>query len=185
MKITLKKGEEFNLTQNAANLSKILVALGWKLEGNQSFDLDASVFMLGNSKKLVAEEYFIFYNNKESPDGSVTHTGDKRVGSGQDDETLLINFPLISPAIAELVVVVSIHESHLNKRTFEPVHQTYIRVDDLENQTEIVSFELGKDFKTDSAVEFGRFVKSKGEWFFKATGVGKPNGLQGFVDVFA
>ncbi len=185
MNTILKKGGELNFSQHYSTLKKVMIGLGWSFEGNKSFDLDASIFMLGPTRKLVAEEYFIFYNNRESPDGAVKHTGDSRSGKGQDDETILVDFELINPAISEIVILVSIHDAHLNKLTFSSLNHTYIRIQDLETDCEILRYELDKDFDADSATEFGRIVRVNSEWFFKATGIGMKSGLQGFIDMYA
>ncbi|WP_240503234.1 TerD family protein, partial [Streptomyces prasinopilosus] len=39
------------------------------------FDLDASALMCSGGR-IMGDEWFIFYNQLHSPDGSVEHTGD-------------------------------------------------------------------------------------------------------------
>ena len=62
----------------------ILAGLGWdnRVSDGKPFDLDASVFLLGSDGKCASDAAFIFYNNKESTDGSVKHHGDNRTGEG-------------------------------------------------------------------------------------------------------
>jgi len=66
-------------------LPKFTVGLGWDANSasGADFDLDASVFILGENKKILADEYFVFYNNLKSPDGAVEHTGDNLTGAGE------------------------------------------------------------------------------------------------------
>ncbi len=186
MSITLKKGDSLNLTRKEPYLRKALVGLGWETKAGIPIDLDASLFMLGQNRKLVAEEYFIFYNNLQSPDGSVQHTGDNRTGLGdEDDEIIIINLPLINPAVRELVIVVSIHDATVRNHTFGNLNDAYIRVLDVETNREVLRYDLDAEFPEDTAVEFGRLVRESDGWNFKAVGVGTKNGLQGFVDMYA
>jgi tellurium resistance protein TerD len=78
MAIELKKGGSINLQKEKPGINKITVGLGWDVNEGASpyqFDCDASVFILGENGKLLADEYFVFYNNKVSPDGAVQHSG--------------------------------------------------------------------------------------------------------------
>jgi tellurium resistance protein TerD len=116
MAISLKKGNTFNLTKKEPTLKKIMIGLGWEVKPGNALDLDASVFMIGQNGKLPADEYFVFYNNLQSPDGSVKHTGDNRTGMGdEDDEMILANLDAINPSVVEILIVVSIHESAQSK----------------------------------------------------------------------
>ena len=42
--------------------------------------------MLADNEKIPEDEYFVFYNNLKSPDGSVKHWGDNRTGEGEGDD---------------------------------------------------------------------------------------------------
>jgi tellurium resistance protein TerD len=85
MTINLTKGERVSLSKEAPGMVKAGVGLGWDVnqtDTGHQFDLDASVFMLGEKGKIVGEKYFVFYNNLESGDGSVKSSGDSRTGEG-------------------------------------------------------------------------------------------------------
>ena len=90
MAINLEKGQRVNV-----NLPKFVVGLGWDANESttgQSFDLDASVFILGENKKILSDGNFVFYNNLVSPDGAIEHTGDNLTGAGDgDDESIKID----------------------------------------------------------------------------------------------
>jgi stress response protein SCP2 len=60
MGIQLSKGERLNVSKAAPNLKQ--VAIGASSEVNlvgQSYDVDASVFMLGARGKIIDEKYLI------------------------------------------------------------------------------------------------------------------------------
>lgn len=94
--ISLKKGQKIDLTKTNPNLTKIMVGLGWdtnKYDGQASFDLDASAFLLGADGKATSEADFIFYNNLKGKNDCVIHQGDNLTGEGEgDDEQILIDF---------------------------------------------------------------------------------------------
>ena len=68
--INLEKGQRISMDKG---LSLVGVGLGWDPnEGTGfDFDLDAAAFMLGSNGQIPSQEYFVFYNNMKSPDGSV------------------------------------------------------------------------------------------------------------------
>jgi tellurium resistance protein TerD len=186
MGINLGKGQRINLSKEAPSLKKVGVGLGWDTNSTDSgteFDLDASVFMLGANEKIPNEKYFVFYNNLNSPDGSIKHTGDNRTGQGDgDDETILVELGKVDAAISQLVFVVTIHEANTRKQNFGQVRNAFIRLYDLDTNKEVAKFELDEDFSCETALEFGRLYKKDGEWRFQAVGQGYNAGLQGFVD---
>ena len=185
MSITLSKGGKLNLTKKEPALKKILIGLGWDMVSNNSVDLDASVFMVTAAGKVPTDEFFIFYNNLKSPDNSVQHTGDNRTGVGDaDDEMVLANLATVSTNIKELIVVVSIHEASERNHHFGLLKEAYIRIVDVENNREIVRYNLDQNSSRDTDIEFGRLRLEENEWHFVATGAGAQKGLQGYVDMY-
>ena len=188
MSINLGKGERINLSKEAACLKKVGVGLGWDTNTTDTgadFDLDASVFMLGANGKVKNEQYFVFYNNLNSPDGAVKHTGDNLTGDGDgDDETLLIDLSKVDSGVQDMVFVVTIHEAESRKQNFGQVRNAFIRLYDQESGKEVAKYELDEDFSRETALEFGRLYKKDSEWRFQAVGQGFNTGLQGFVDKY-
>ena len=84
MAVSLVKGGNVSLTKTAPTMTKTLAGLGWdtRATDGQDFDLDCSVFMVDESNKVLSDANFIFFNNKVSPCGSVTHNGDNLTGEG-------------------------------------------------------------------------------------------------------
>lgn len=184
MAINLQKGQRIEI-----GLQKVGVGLGWDPnEGTGfDFDLDASAFMLGENKKLPQDEYFVFYNNKLSPDGAVEAGDDDLTGGnsdGGDDETLMVDLTKVSPNISEIVFTVTIHEWDKRKQNFGQVRNSYIRIYNAITNEGIAKYELDEDFSIETAVEFGRLYRRNGEWKFEAMGIGYKGGLQYFVDKY-
>ena len=87
MAVSLVKGGNVSLTKEAPTMNVAMVGLGWdaRVTDGQGFDLDASVFAVGEDGKVLSDAHFIFFNNKTSPDGAVEHQGDNRTGEGDGD----------------------------------------------------------------------------------------------------
>ena len=183
MAINLQKGQRENI-----NAPKFTVGLGWDINNTStggSFDLDASLFLLGDNKKLVSDNHFIFYNNLESPDKAVIHTGDNLTGDGDgDDEQIKIDLTKIDSAVKEITVVVTIHDAEARKQNFGQVRNSFIRIFNTETNEEILKYELDEDFSIETAVEFGRIYNRNGEWKFEAVGSGQREGLEKFVSIY-
>ncbi|HEY9692040.1 MAG TPA: TerD family protein [Oculatellaceae cyanobacterium] len=189
MSINLSKGERINLSKEAPSLKKAGIGLGWDINATDTgaaFDLDASIFMLGANGKIPNDQYFVFYNNTQSPDGSVKHLGDSLTGEGAgDDETVEIDLSKVDASVQEIVFVVTIHEADTRKQNFGQVRNSFIRIYDDATENQIAKYELEEDFSTETAIEFGKLYKKDGDWRFQAVGAGYKAGLQKFVDQYA
>lgn len=184
MAINLQKGQRIEI-----GLSKVGIGLGWDPnEGTGfDFDLDASAFMLADNKRILKDEFFVFYNNSKSPDGAVESSGDDLTGgnSDGDDETITVDLSLVDSKIQEIVFTVTIHDYEARKQNFGQVRNSFIRIYNAQNNEEIAKYELDEDFSIETAVEFGRLYKRNNEWKFEAMGVGYKGGLDYFVSKFA
>ncbi len=183
MAINLQKGQRENI-----NAPRFTVGLGWDTNNSstgQGFDLDASVFVLGENSKLVSDNHFVFYNNLKTPDEAVTHTGDNLTGDGDgDDEQILVDLTKITDAAAEICIVVTIHNAEERKQNFGQVRNSFIRIFDTVTNQELLKYELDEDFSIETAVEFGRIYKRNNEWKFEAVGAGMKGGLQDYLNKY-
>lgn len=181
MAINLQKGQRIDI-----GLQYVKVGLGWGTEA----DLDASAFMLGKDRKLPADEYFVFYNNPESPDGAVESSGDDTTGSDAtgedgDNETLFVHLDKVSSEVEEIVFVATIYEGYRLGLNFGQIRNAYIRICDANSGEEICRYDLDEDFSTQNGVELGRLYRRGGTWKFHAIGEGAvcrgERGLEDYV----
>lgn len=183
MAINLQKGQ-----RESIDAPKFTIGLGWDTNSSTTgtaFDLDASIFMLDDQKKLVSDQNLIFYNNLVSPDGSVEHTGDNLTGDGDgDDEQIKIDLTKIDPKVSEICVVVTIHDAEGRKQNFGQVRNSFVRIFDASSNEVILKYELEEDFSIETAVEFGRIYKREGKWKFEAVGMGMKGGLQDYLNKY-
>ncbi|MGI8747931.1 MAG: TerD family protein [Deinococcus sp.] len=181
MALTLQKGGNLSLSKQDPNLKRLVVGLGWDTRSTdgQDFDLDASAFLLNASGRVRADSDFIFYNQLRSSDGSVEHTGDNRTGEGEgDDEQIKIDLSRLSSDVDKVAVTVTIHDSETRRQNFGQVRNAFIRVVNEDTSQEVVRFDLGEDFSTETAVIFAEVYRSGPEWKFRAVGQGYAGGLK-------
>ncbi|HZG05071.1 MAG TPA: TerD family protein [Streptomyces sp.] len=183
MGVTLAKGGNVSLSKAAPNLTRVQVGLGWKARSTTGadFDLDASALLCGNGRVL-GDEYFVFYNNLKSPDGSVEHTGDELVGgTGGDDETILVDLTQVPQHADKVVFAVSIHDADVRRQSFGQVADAYIRVVNQADGNELARYDLSEDASSETAMIFGELYRYGGEWKFRAVGQGYASGLRGIA----
>ncbi len=180
MAINLQKGQ-----RETISAPKFTVGLGWDTNSSSTgadFDLDASAFIMGENRKLISDAHFVFYNNLKSPGGAVEHTGDNLTGDGDgDDEQILVDLSRIEDSVAEICIVVTIHDAAARNQNFGQVRNSFIRIFDTNTGETILNFELDEDFSVETAVEFGRIYKRNGTWKFEAVGVGMKGGLEDYL----
>ena len=188
MGITLAKGQKVDLTKTNPGLKNIIVGLGWdvnKYDGGFSFDLDTAAFLTGANGKVTADTDFVFYNNLRHPSGSVTHLGDNLTGAGDgDDEQIKVSLDQVPTNIEKIAFTVTIHEAVQRSQNFGQVSNSYIRVMDESNGTELIRYDLGEDFSIETAIVVGELYRHNGEWKFNAIGSGYQGGLAALCNNF-
>ncbi|MEV0187160.1 TerD family protein [Kitasatospora sp. NPDC089913] len=183
MSVTLAKGGNVSLTKAAPNLTQVQIGLGWDARSTTGapFDLDASA-LLCSGGRVLGDEYFVFYNNLKSPEGSVEHTGDNLTGDGDgDDEVVLVNLDLVPPQVDKVVFPVSIYDAENRGQNFGQVRNAYIRVVNSVDGQEIARYDLTEDASSETAMIFGELYRYAGEWKFRAVGQGYASGLRGIA----
>lgn len=179
--ISLSKGQRIDLTKTNPGLTKVVVGLGWdtnKYSGGQDFDLDASAFLLHEDGKAKGADDFIFYNNPTGGSGSVIYTGDNRTGEGDgDDEQIIVDFSKVPVHIQRIGVTVTIYDYEARGQNFGQVSNAFVRVVDESTNREVLRYDLGEDFSTETAVVFCEFYRHGADWKFQAIGSGFGGGL--------
>lgn len=178
--VSLVKGQKVDLTKGNAGLKKILVGLGWdtnKYDGDD-FDLDASAFLLDKNGKVTNDKDFVFFNNLVHPSGAVKHMGDNLTGSGDgDDEQIIVDLSKIPENIEKIAFTVTIYEADSRMQNFGMVSNAYIRMCNEETDEEMIRYDLGEDYSTETSMVLGELYRHNGEWKFNAIGAGYSGGL--------
>lgn len=187
MALSLEKGQNVSLAKVDPGLNNIIVGLGWDARSTdgQPFDLDASVFMVGENGLVPSNAHFIFYNQPKSPCGGVVYSGDNLTGDGDgDDETVAVKLAQVDPQVKSLVITVTIHQAEERKQNFGQVRNAFVRLVNQDTGKEAVRFDLSEDYSVETAMIFGELYRHNGEWKFRAIGQGLSGGLAGLCQQY-
>jgi len=188
MAISLSKGQKVDLTKGNPGLEKVVIGLGWdvnKYDGGNDFDLDSSVFLLGENGKVTSEADFVFYNNTTGSNGAVVHTGDNRTGAGDgDDEQVIIDLKAVSSNIQRITFTITIHDGEARNQNFGQVSNSYVRILNEATNEELIRYDLGEDFSIETALVVGELYRHNNEWKFSAIGSGYQGGLAALATDF-
>lgn len=184
--VILSKGQKVSLTKLGGNLTEICVGLGWDLGPNGlGYDLDTEAFILGSNGRVIGDDWFVFYNQPASPDGSVVHSGDNKTGDGNgDDEVITINLTRLNSSVDKIVFVVTINEALQRGYNFSNIANAYVRVYDKITGRELVRFNLTDYYKEVTSMVVGELYKKSGEWRFNPVGNGVAKDLFGLCEMY-
>ena len=185
--VILSKGQKFNLATVNPNLDFIEVGLGWDapMSGAIPYDLDAEAFMLGANGKVLSDDWFIFYNQPNSPDGSCNHLGDSSNGAGAgDDEVIQLQLSRVNPQVQKIAFVITINEALQRRHNFGGVQNAYVRVTDKSTGKEMIRFNLTDCYKEVTSMTVGELYRKDGTWRFNAVGQGLNTDLAGLCGFY-
>lgn len=176
--VHLKKGQKFAITGNGNQLTTIKLGLGWDVT-NQACDLDASAFMLGADGRVIGDEWFVFYGQPTSPDGSIRHSGDSNGEGTGDDETITVSLNQVNNNVQRVAFIVTIDEALSRGLNFSMVRNAYVRVLNADNNAELARFDLTDYYSNVTSMVVGELYRHNGEWKFNPVGDGTASDLAG------
>lgn len=145
MSVNLSKGQKVSLAKESGGaLTRVRMGLGWDavkkrgLFGSraQEIDLDASGLLFDAVGSLVD---VVWFNQLQSRDGSVVHTGDNRTGDGDgDDESIIVDLTRVPAHVTTLVFVVN----SFTGQNFSQIESAFCRLVDETANAEIARYEL-------------------------------------------
>lgn len=186
MPLSLSKGQNISLTKAAgpAGLSTLTIGLGWdaRTTDGSAFDLDSSAIVVDADGRVLSDRHFVFFNNLDSGDGAVRHSGDNLTGEGEgDDEAISLDLGSMPATADKVVIVVSIYDADNRKQSFGQVRRAYARAVNVADGAELVRYDLSEDAATETAMVFVEVYRSGPEWKFRAVGQGYSTGLTGIA----
>lgn len=156
----------------------IHVGLRWgNVDTEDVPDLDISCFMLTDEGLVRGNDDFIFYNQLESPCGSVEHLGDHQTGEADEDaEVILVRLDKVPSAICKLVFTVTIHEHIARKHHFGLTESACVRIVSCKGN-EMDRLNFVESVPTNSGVIFGELYRQENLWKFRRISRGTDRGL--------
>ncbi|MBF0428123.1 MAG: TerD family protein [Magnetococcales bacterium] len=175
MSVSLQKGQKISLTkESGVALDKVVMGLGWDVAakkggllsffaGSEDIDLDASCLQFDSSGQLLD---VVWFQQLQSRDGSIQHTGDNVTGAGEgDDEQIVVELSRVPASVTSLVFVVNSFGGH----TFDRVQNAYCRLQDAASQKEIAIYRLESQ-GSHTAMVMSKLYRHAGEWRMHAIG---------------
>ncbi|MFJ8955223.1 TerD family protein [Streptomyces sp. NPDC102384] len=172
--MSLREGGSIEVAPEESGV-KLIVGFGWGVPNDNGSDFELDACAIGAvGGKIYSDQYFVFFNNLRTPDGSITHTGGP--GENGDQARILVDIAALPDALDKVVFPVSIYDAEDRGQNFSQVRSVYIRIA-IDGGQEIARYSLPG--QTATAVIFGELYRLRGKWKFRAVGHGYASGLRG------
>lgn len=145
MTVSLSKGQTVSLAKSGGGkLTQVRMGLGWdavKKKGlfgskNQSIDLDASAVLYAAGGRVVDQ---VWFNQLQSKDKTVVHSGDNRTGAGDgDDESVTVHLDKLAAEVTTIVFLVN----SFTGQNFSQIENAFCRLVDETNGEELARYDL-------------------------------------------
>lgn len=178
MGVSLTKGQKISLTKtDGGGLTKVTLGLGWDQKkakglfgafkgGGAAVDLDSSCVLLDETGQLVDT---VWFRQLQSKDGSVTHTGDNRTGTGDgDDEQIIVDLSAVPATVKYLFFTIN----SFTGQSFEKIENAFCRLVDNSTNNELARYNLSGG-GTNTAQIMAKVYRHEGEW--KMHAIGEPS----------
>jgi tellurium resistance protein TerZ len=183
--VNLAKGQSVSLQKaSGESLTVVRMGLGWKaaprrgLFGTRTREIDLDASALLYADKTPSD--VVFFQHLVSNDGSVRHTGDNLVGgvgSGGDDESILVDLPRVPVHISQIVFTVSSYTG----QTFQEVQGAHCRLLDETTNQELARYELTGGGAHTGQIMAKVYRDGSGGW--QMTAIGAPARARTFQDM--
>ncbi len=174
----MQKGQKVSLAALGA-LPKVEIRLGWNTS-RADCEVDVSAFLLGEDGKVIGDDWFVFYGQTVSPDGSTSFVADGTV----DREMVLLDVSRLHKAVKKIVFVLTIHEALEKGLHFGMVKDAYIRILEQGSQRELVSFQMTEYYDNVISMMIGELYLYKDVWKFHGIGNGVARDLAGLCALY-
>lgn len=174
----LRKGQKTPVSEQGA--SRLRACVGWNVSDARC-DIDASAFLVNASNRVPGDEWFVFYGQTQSPDGSVRFQEDPSL---QDREVLSIDLGRLSPDIQKIIFVLTIHEAFAQKLNFSMIQDAYLRLMDAASGQELLSYRLEECYDSVTSMTIGELYRHNGQWKFNPVGNGVNQDLAGQCAIY-
>lgn len=175
----VQKGQKLNIG-TAGQLKRLKIAMGWDTTDSRC-DIDLSAYLLDGSGRVPGDDWFVFYGQTTSPDGSVSLDVN---GSVMDREIVEIDFTRLKPVIRKIVFVLTINEAFAHHLNFSMAKDAYIRLLDADTDREILSFLLTDYYANVTSMMLGEVYLYNDTWKFSAIGNGVARDLAGLCELY-
>lgn len=174
----VQKGQKV-LLSSAGGPARVKACLGWNAL-NAACDVDVSAFLLNASGKVLGDDWFVFYGQQRSPDGSTVFS----MEPGADRESISVDFARLNSQASKIVFVLTIHEALERRLNFSMLRDAYIRILDASDDRELASFQMDEYYANVTSMMIGEIYQHNGDWKFNAIGNGVAKDLAGLCGLY-
>lgn len=177
---SLSKGEVFSLDKVSTSKRFQLRAKWDASMAGPKTDVDITALICNDNDQVIEKNRtcFVFYNNLQTPDGSIIHSGDEREGNKVGwDEVIDFDFGIMRKDAQKLPLILSIDKAEQEGLNFGQVKNLKVDIFDVDAQKTIAEFEPNMDNSIDITMIVGEFIFRNGGVSFKALGKGSKANL--------
>ena len=171
----LQRGQKIPL---GADLHRMRIGLRWDVK-DPACELDASAFLLAENEKVPSEDWFVFYGQVQSPDGSTRYQGYDLGGCD-----IMIDLAKVSQNIKKIPLAVTIYEAVARNQNFSKVNSVSAVIINTDSGQVVASIDLTNCSSVVTALVVGELYRHNGEWKFNAVGSGVSRDLAGFCSMY-
>ena len=136
--------------------------------------------MLDEQNKVLGEDWFIFYGQKNSPDNSINILDP----DNNDDSIIHIDLEKVSPNVKKIVFILTINEALSKGYNFSQINNAYIRIVDSSINNELFNYTLSEYYSNVTAMMLGEIYKYNNTWKFNPIGDGVSKDLAGLCEMY-
>lgn len=172
------RGQKTALGIPQGGRTRLKIGFGWNVLDGRC-DIDASAFLLAADGRVPSDDWFVFYGQPNSPDGSVRIEADGRV----DRQVVSVDLGRLDPSIQRVVFVMTINEALENRLNFGMIRDAWLRVLDDQGR-ELLSYRPEELYPNITSMTLGELYLHRGEWKFNPVGNGVNTDLAGQCAVY-
>ncbi len=194
MSISIPRGGNQPIKIRDAHDRKTVIGLNWStLCSDNSFDIDASAFLLDEQGKVRSGADFIFYNqpcHALNPFICLDENlipGKPLIGipnEEADRQSFSLDLNEVPPTVHRIVFCLTIHEAEQRGQNFGMTDWLKVRLMDQSVGEDMMHFQTSKEFSTETAIQLGEVYRRGAEWKFRAVAQGYAGGLSSLAKSF-
>ncbi|MEG3639581.1 TerD family protein [Magnetococcus sp. PR-3] len=190
MSTQLQLDEDFFLTHEGKAVSSFELWYQWERDEEasaQMMDMDISAVMLGMEERMLIDGQMIFFNNQESPCGSIVHMGDDQANESRSaEERMNIRLESIPDDIVQIVFSATIPQEDIPKSHLGMLRRAHFGlVLPGREPIELAHREIHPGGEGEYGWLLGLLYRSEGDWIFRAVRETLPEGMGTLLDHFA
>ncbi len=189
MTVTLPKGGNMLLTDEAPGIACVRVGLGWSVKpGSGGLEIDGLIGVGGPADvpghtdvSGATPARFVLTHQVPNPDESLGAAPGPSAVVG-DVEKAVVTLAAVPGDIQRLLFGAAIYDAAGRRQSFRSVTAAYIRLVNDDNGVEIARFTLDAAEGRETAMIFGELYRHPRGWKFRAVGQGYERGLRGVAE---